>query len=125
MYFYRKSRYTLLAMFLFEAAQASCTMLLPYAYQRHQPEKALLYQLVSSYYPAFTEYLAREGKVLPDYVQREFEAYLKCGRLEHGFLRVRCENCHEKCRWHSVANGVASPELWSTSHGRERGPAGR
>jgi len=67
-----------------------------YRYQCHQPEKTLLYQLVSSYYPAFTEYLAREGKVLPNYVQREFEAYLKCGRLEHGFLRVRCENCHEE-----------------------------
>jgi hypothetical protein len=25
---------------------------------------------------------------LPKYVQRKFEAYLKCGRLEHGFLRV-------------------------------------
>jgi ribosomal protein S27E len=27
-------------------------------------------------------------------VREEFEAYLKCGRLEHGFLRVRCEDCH-------------------------------
>jgi ribosomal protein S27E len=27
-------------------------------------------------------------------VQEEFAAYLKCGRLEHGFLRVRCEDCH-------------------------------
>jgi hypothetical protein len=27
---------------------------------------------------------------LPGYVEREFEGYLKCGRLEHGFLRVRC-----------------------------------
>jgi hypothetical protein len=27
-------------------------------------------------------------------VQQEFEAYLKCGRLEHGFLRVRCDTCH-------------------------------
>jgi hypothetical protein len=27
-------------------------------------------------------------------VQEEFEAYLKCGRLEHVFLRVRCEDCH-------------------------------
>jgi ribosomal protein S27E len=27
-------------------------------------------------------------------VQAEFERYLKCGRLEHGFLRVRCESCH-------------------------------
>jgi ribosomal protein S27E len=26
-------------------------------------------------------------------VQREFEDYLKCGRLEHGFLRVRCMDC--------------------------------
>ncbi len=23
-----------------------------------------------------------------------FENYLKCGRLEHGFLRVRCDSCH-------------------------------
>jgi ribosomal protein S27E len=28
------------------------------------------------------------------HVHREFEAYLKCGRLEHGFLRVRCDKCH-------------------------------
>jgi ribosomal protein S27E len=34
--------------------------------------------------------------MLPGYVQREFEDYLKCGRLEHGFLRVRCETCHEE-----------------------------
>jgi hypothetical protein len=27
-------------------------------------------------------------------LQQEFEAYLKCGRLEEGFLRVRCEQCH-------------------------------
>ena len=25
---------------------------------------------------------------------REFEEYLKCGHLEYGFLRVRCESCH-------------------------------
>ena len=27
-------------------------------------------------------------------VCREFDEYLKCGRLQHGFLRVRCEACH-------------------------------
>ena len=27
-------------------------------------------------------------------MQREFTDYLRCGRLEHGFLRVRCESCH-------------------------------
>jgi ribosomal protein S27E len=30
---------------------------------------------------------------LPRYVEDEFEAYLKCGRREHGFLRVKCESC--------------------------------
>ncbi len=27
-------------------------------------------------------------------MEEEFEAYLKCGRLEVGFLRLRCEHCH-------------------------------
>lgn len=38
--------------------------------------------------------MARDGRPLPDYVQREFDEFLRCGRLEHGFLRVRCDNCH-------------------------------
>ena len=40
--------------------------------------------------------LASQDKYLPAYVIQEFEAYLKCGRLEHGFLRVRCETCHDE-----------------------------
>jgi ribosomal protein S27E len=27
-------------------------------------------------------------------VEDKFEAYLKYGRLEEGFLRLRCEHCH-------------------------------
>ena len=46
------------------------------------------------HYPAFRELRSGVGKPLPEYVQEEFEAYLKCGRLEEGFLRVRCEECH-------------------------------
>ena len=58
-------------------------------YQRHRPEQTLLYQIVDEYYPAFAVLIADQGKELPSYVQREFEEFLKCGRLEHGFLRVR------------------------------------
>jgi hypothetical protein len=65
-----------------------------YRYQRHQPENNLLYRIVERYYSEFAAYLAEQGAVLPRYVHREFEAYLKCGRLEHGFLRVQCNNCH-------------------------------
>ena len=48
-------------------------------YERHRPEKTLLYKLVKEHYPAFVAQLAAEGKVLPDYVHQEFEEFLKCG----------------------------------------------
>ena len=64
------------------------------SYERHRPERALLYQIVEEYYPALKEHLAARGAALPGYVEQEFEAYLQCGRLEHRFLRVRCDGCH-------------------------------
>ncbi|MBA3563377.1 MAG: transposase zinc-binding domain-containing protein [Gammaproteobacteria bacterium] len=54
----------------------------------------MLYELVAEYYPAFRDQRAADQRPLPRYVEQEFEAYLKCGRLEEGFLRVRCESCH-------------------------------
>jgi hypothetical protein len=64
------------------------------AYERHRPEQTLLYQIVEAHYPALIDQLGLQGKYLPDHVRREFDDYLKCGRLEHGFLRVRCDKCH-------------------------------
>ena len=46
---------------------------------------------------SLTANLAEQGKYLPQYVEREFDEFLRCGRLEHGFLRVVCGDCkHEK-----------------------------
>jgi hypothetical protein len=67
-------------------ARNACAGSGAFLYQRRRPEKTLLYQLVSKHYPAFRQQLAEEGRILPGYVQREFEGYLKCGRLEHGFI---------------------------------------
>jgi ribosomal protein S27E len=69
---------------------ASCL----YGAAHHRPEQTLLYQLVEAHYPAFLAAREAADRPLPKYVQREFEAYLRCGRFEHGFLRVRCESCH-------------------------------
>ena len=65
-------------------------------YVRHRPETTLLYQIVNEYWPEFQAELASQDKYLPAYVTQEFEEFLKCGRLEHGFLRVRCEACHDE-----------------------------
>ena len=63
-------------------------------YARHRPEQTLLYQLVERYYPELAELMADQSRPLPGYVRREFDEYLKCGRLENGFLRLCCESCH-------------------------------
>ena len=112
-------------------------------YARQRPEHTLLYQLVEQYYPAFIGQLAAQDRTLPEYVRREFEDFLKCGRLECGFLRVRCERCHDEklvaFSWPllripapaAFVNPFTSQaprllrELRRPAHGGERGAAGR
>jgi ribosomal protein S27E len=67
-----------------------------FAYVRHKPEQTLLYQLIERYWPEFQSQLSESCSYLPCHVIREFDEYLDCGRLEHGFLRVRCEDCHHE-----------------------------
>jgi hypothetical protein len=55
-------------------------------YKRHRPENTLLYQLVERHFSEFKEALLQQGKQLPKFVEREFDNFLRCGRLEHGFL---------------------------------------
>ena len=69
-------------------------------YVRHRPEQTLFYRIVKEHYPGFCDLLTQQGRPLPVYVAREFDDFLKCGRLEHGLLRVRCDHCHrEKLVW--------------------------
>jgi ribosomal protein S27E len=65
-----------------------------FSYARHRPEQTLLYQLIERYWPDFQLHISQRWHFLPRHVAREFHEYLECGRLENGFLRVRCEDCH-------------------------------
>lgn len=65
-----------------------------FSYARHRPEQTLLYQLIERYWPDFQLHISEREHFLPHHVVREFDEYLECGRLENGFLRVRCEDCH-------------------------------
>jgi hypothetical protein len=67
-----------------------------FKYERHEPKNTLLYQIIKEYYPVYVSRLAEEGRTQPLYVHSEFEDYLKCGLLEYGFWRVRCEDCHHE-----------------------------
>ena len=67
-------------------------------YERRRPEDTTLYQLVGEHLETFlAEVEAQAGTGLPQFVRDEFEAFLECGILAHGFLRLRCAQCaHEK-----------------------------
>jgi len=68
------------------------------SYERRRPENTLLYKLVQQNLLSFYQRLELEqGGGLPDFVKKEFDEFLKCGILAHGFLRAKCESCrHEK-----------------------------
>ena len=72
---------------------------LPPSYERRRPEESLLYKSVQQNWKTFAAHWQSDSEraALPKYVVKEFEEYLKCGILAHGFLRVKCESCeHEK-----------------------------
>jgi hypothetical protein len=65
----------------------------PFAGHRpRRPEDTVLYQAVSEHLPLFRDLAGATGN-LPAFVERELEAFLRCGRLEHGFARCRCSRC--------------------------------
>ncbi len=73
---------------------ATSSTVIDHQYRRHRPEDTLLYQVIEQYYPQFAELMRRQSRPLPSFVHREFIDFLTCGRLENGFLRVRCRDCH-------------------------------
>jgi hypothetical protein len=60
-------------------------------YERRRPAETTLYQLVQEHLETFLAQVEAEtGAGLPDFVKEEFDAFLECGILAHGFLRLRC-----------------------------------
>jgi hypothetical protein len=65
---------------------------------RHRPEQTTLYHLVQQHAASFIAHTeASTGSELPRFIKNEFDAFLECGILAHGFLRLRCGECgHDK-----------------------------
>jgi hypothetical protein len=64
-------------------------------YERRRPEQTPLYRLVREHYETFAADVdsVSAGAGLPQFVKDEFDAYLDCGILAHGFLRLTCDGC--------------------------------
>jgi hypothetical protein len=79
------------------AHQLSFGQTSPFGYTRRDPEKTLLHEVIRQHWRTFQERASAQGKELPIYIHKEFEAFLGCGVLAQGFVRLKCEGCrHEK-----------------------------
>ncbi len=80
-------------------------------YARHRPEQTRLYPLNEAHYPAFVAHLTARARTLPVHVQREFEDYLKCGRLEDGprLLNTFPADAHEN--YHRTQRAISDSAL--------------
>ena len=80
-----------------QTARAHCDGA-PVHYARHRPEQTTLYRLVQQHAATFfAQAEETTGADLPQFVKDEFDAFLECGILAHGFLRLRYGECgHDK-----------------------------
>ncbi|MCA9508581.1 MAG: transposase [Myxococcales bacterium] len=62
-------------------------------YARHNQQKNLLYQIIQCHWQSFATLCESQAHPVPNFIKKEFEAYLRCGVLEYGFARVYCQEC--------------------------------
>ena len=62
-------------------------------YRPRHPEDSLLYRTIAGHLETFLARQQERGREVPHFVEREMRAYLSCGVLACGFLRLKCESC--------------------------------
>jgi len=62
-------------------------------YQRHEPEKTLLHEVVREQLEDFLASSSLREQPAPRFIEQELRAFLRCGVLAHGFLRLHCDEC--------------------------------
>ena len=67
-------------------------------YARHHPEQSILYRTIQNHFETFiaTAQQATDGRPFPLHVYKEVNAFLGCGILANGFIRVRCQSCGDE-----------------------------
>ena len=98
----------------------------PVHYERHRPGQTMLYCLVQQH--AATFFAQAENAVgadLPQFVKNEFDAFLDCGILAHGFLRLRCGDYgRDKLVAFSCKRRGFCPPVRGPAHGADGGAPG-
>jgi len=77
-------------------------------YRPRDAEHTVLHQVVALHLEAFLGAVAEagDGAGLPQFVEREFREFLRCGVFEGGVARFRCEGCAASTWCRSPAKGA-------------------
>ena len=84
----------------------------------------MLYELVSTCREPMLRHMREidpKGYGLPRHIDRELEAYLRCGILAYGFTRVRCGTCHDEllvaysCKMRGLCPSCAARRMADTA----------
>ena len=62
-------------------------------YERHDPEQTLLHEVVREQLEGFLASASHRDQPVPRFIEQELRAFLRCGVLAHGFLRLHCDDC--------------------------------
>jgi hypothetical protein len=62
-------------------------------YVPRHPERTVLYNVVAGYLETFLARQRERDRVVARFVEQELRAFLDCGVLARGFLRVHCDAC--------------------------------
>ena len=62
-------------------------------YVPRNPEATVLYGVVAGHLETFLARQRERDRVVPRFVEQELRAFLDCGILARGFLRVHCDAC--------------------------------
>lgn len=67
-------------------------------FARHEPEKTILYRTIQNNFETLVSEASRktDKRSFPRHVFDEVEAYLGCGILAKGFVRLQCESCKDE-----------------------------
>jgi hypothetical protein len=90
-------------------------------YRPRNPEENLLYGVVSEHLETFLARQRERDRPVPRFVERELRAFLECGVLANGFLRVHCDACGKdrvvpfSCKGRSICSSCGGRRMADTA----------
>ncbi len=91
------------------------------AYHPRNPEDNPLYGIVADNLETYLAMQSAKDRTVPFFVEHEFRAFMDCGVLAHGFLRVHCDLCGKdrvvafSCKGRAVCSSCCGRRMADTA----------